>query len=321
MILHCKSPRKLSAFWIAATAMVAFTILPWSTSVFAQPQDIAVVAETDLDSEEGGSSSDLAPIASRLERQKQRKQKAQKRQTKQKMEQYGKHSHASDLDVSIDHAIESADLQRLIQATVHRALKEAQVGLKYAKSHLEEDVHVEVSRSLDELAKSDWLYSMAGKMTDTMNAFEGVSEEETEAIARHFETAMTHFGVAVEKSAQAFAKVMNSELHAIEEHFEEAEQEGHQHGSDLRASAMKALKAAGLSKKELQQVVEALDEQVGPKSTAVISEAVKQEEGPRRSKVQHRDEQVETILRKIKSLVKQLNEKVETDTDATSTSR
>ena len=341
MILHHKSPRRLSVFWIAATAIVAITILPWSTSVMARPQDNAVAAEAELEPTEEDSASDLERIERRVVRGKQLKQKRQTKQQKQKRQ----HSHASDLDVYIDQAMNDADLHRLIQSAIHRAFEEAHAGLEHAKSHVAEDAHVEVTRSVSE----------------ALEAFESVSEEEVDAIAQHIETAMVHFGEAVEKSADAFARVLETELETIEEHFGTAERDG-KHISDLLLNALKAVESAGLSKSELQHVVTALDKalenveteveihvetatdlnnsgsqkaQVSRKTSGVRSNPKRPTQPqasaqsdipattakPSKSKKMQRDQQVVAILRQIKSLVHQLEEKVESNSDDASSLR
>lgn len=317
MILHQKSPRRLSAIGMATTATVALAVLPWSAVVFAQPQKDAVVVEF-----ESGSEKDSTNDIESRDRQAARTKRSAPAESRKEKGAIGESAARS---ASIDH-VNSVDLQRLIRSAIHYALREARGGLQHAEWNSAKHIHVDASRSFDGPSNMDWLPSMLS----IVSALDNISEEEVHVIAEHIEIAVKHFGVAMERSAEAFLSVMDRELETLEQAIDEEGGDGHDSYDDPRASVLKAIES-GLSEKELLRLVRAVhdaleraDSGIALHLTTESSDgSVKPQEStdgtPRKS--HPHGGQVEAILRRIKSLVKQLEQRLKVDADATGTFR
>ncbi len=277
MILHHKSPRKLSSTGFALAVTTALVVLPWSTSFVAQAQDTAtgqadvVVAEQVKDSP-----GDRATVKQRVKKEMQRAQKqkikrekALKRteQRKARKQKNSKNVEVEITDVNTEISdLESQDIHRMVQSAIERGLQHAHESLQHVHPHVSRELPAHIAESLEELANSDWLHSL----TESLASFEGVSEEELEAIAEHIESAMEHVGEAVEKSAEAFGRAVESEMEAIEAKLESMEDLDltrdtesipvHQGSRQTMSHVMRAVQKAGLSAVDAQKVAQSVEE-------------------------------------------------------------
>lgn len=359
MILHHKSPRKLSAVGMAITAAVALAILPWSASVVAQTQDAPPTAteaaqDSDLDAEQLNQRSPKRKQRKQKQRLKQQKaeQLNQKHQVEQQQldetQQYN--TQASELTSPGDKSADVDDaMRRLIDAAVRRALRAARGGSQHAPARVPSEVPDDVAHSLKNRSKSEWLRSL----TDTLEAMEGISPKEIGEIAEEFGTAMEHFTEAVEKSAQTFGRALQTQLEASDEQLEAVDKDERPSRSGALSRVLRAVESAGIAKEEIRHVVDAVDatldnvhvdvelrnevdddtnlksskEKVDRDTNRALGRLdktqVKRRKLPKKQ-VERRDAQLEAIRRQIESLVKQLEEleeQVESDADATSTRR
>lgn len=290
MILHHKSPRRLSAIGMAITAMAAVAILPCSPSVLARPHDDTITTPGDP---KANVESSVTP--GRRQNDGQNKEHA---------------------NVFVNEPQTAADLHRLIQSAVARGIKEARGGLRQAQLQLSEDYHLEVSRSLKKLSNSDWLHAMS----DALEALDSVPDEDIEAIAEHIDTAMEHFGIAIEKSAEAFAQVFETERGTLVKKLTEDESLENQIDSALQAHVIRALESAGLAKHELWGVIDAVEKAIEKMEKHVADQELESKRG-KTARTKQTDEQVKAILHQIQTLINQLEQKTETDPHATSTFR
>ena len=333
MILHHQSPRRLSAHGTWATAFFGLAILPWSTSTLAHPDSTPQSSESILKS--AGSSQDIGSPQSAEKADQQSRQEIQQPQRIPQKQDWRKvtdriRSRPSDFRAA------GEDLQTLIHSTIRRAVREAQEGLKQAEPHIAKDVYDEVSQSLDDLSKSDWFYGI----NDTLDAIDSISDEEIDEIAEHVATAAEHFGKAVMKSTETFARVLKSELEEIEEQFDEALDSEEQRLSKSLSRLQKAVESVGPTKEAVQHMGAALAEMVekvearlknhsensrvtgADKTTSKSTVNANRKPGDEsKRKAHYREQQIRTLLRQIKSLVEQLEAKVESHADAASTIR
>ena len=180
MILHHKSPREISLMGLAMSTAVAIAILPWSTAIFAQPQE-AVKTAVAADARAGGQDSTIS-------------------------------MHSTQIAQNVaENNFDAKEMHQLIRNVIHRALKGVRGELKQAKAHIAKDIRQEVARSLQDMPRGSWMRVM----TKTLAELDGVSDEEIGAIAEHIESAMEHVGEAVDKSAQLFSRRLD-EPDAIE---------------------------------------------------------------------------------------------------------
>ena len=300
MILHHRSPRKLSTFGLAITSAVAMTILPWSTSVFAQTQDsseVTTLTETDHAAAEAKG-----------------KSKASSWKHKVKTDKIKDSLRTNAMKIA-----KSKEVQSLIQSAIRHAMQEAEVGLKQAKVHVAEETFKELTNSLEGVSVP-WPQNVAR----SLEALEGIPEEEIEVITQHIESAMKHVGIAIEKSAEAFGKAMEQELAPESDRKKTVKQR------PIRvSSAIKAAKSVPM--KDLQKVLSAMGkalENVDAEIEVHVADdqpdseklpKVRRAKTIRKQKTQRSDKDVEEILLQIKALMKQLETDVETN--ATSTRR
>ncbi len=348
MILHQKSPRKISPIGAIVLATVAFAILPFSASMVAHAQEegvaerVVAAAATNVEINDSKTK--------KLEKQKRRKARRAPRKQRTKSDDTSELKKSNELQNQDQDQVQvqaqdvnAREISQFIKTTLREAIREMRRGVSDARDELDAIANDPNAGAPRAKGQTEWFDTLAERLIGP----DGLSEEDVDAIADHAEKALQHFGTAVEKSADAIAQIMETELKAIEQDLANAEDDGAD-ANELASRTFRALESSGMTQEQLGEVTatiqnamkqlqsdlkHVMEEAPGKAAKAnkrkLKQEAAKREKAdktPRGKKrnsetIETSDEEVQSLLRQIRSLVRQLEEKVEEQADAPSARR
>ena len=348
MILHQKSPRKISPIGAIVLATVAFAILPFSASMVAHAQEEGVAEQVVAAAATNVEINDSK--TKKLEKQKKRKARRAPRKQRTKSDDTSELKKSNELQAQNQDQVQvqaqdvnAREISQFIKTTLREAIREMRRGVSDARDELDAIANDPNAGAPWAKGQTEWFDTLAERLIGP----DGLSEEDVDAIADHAEKALQHFGTAVEKSADAIAQIMETELKAIEQDLANAEDDGAD-ANELASRTLRALESSGMTQEQLGEVTATIQNAMkqlqsdlkhvmeeAPRKAAkadkreLKQEAAKREKAdktPRGKKrnsetIETSDEEVQSLLRQIRSLVRQLEEKVEEQADAPSARR
>lgn len=344
MILHQKSPRKISPIGAIVLATVAFAILPFSASMVAHAQEEGVAEQAVAAAATNVEINDSK--TKKLEKQKKRKARRAPRKQPAKSDDTSELKKSNELQAQDQDQVQDVDareISQFIKTTLREAIREMRRGVSDARDELDAIANDPNAGAPWAKGQTEWFDTLAERLIGP----DGLSEEDVDAIADHAEKALQHFGTAVEKSADAIAQIMETELKAIEQDLANAENDVAD-ANELASRTLRALESSGMTQDQLGEVTATIQNAMkqlqsdlkhvmeeAPRKAAkadkrkLKQEAAKREKAdktPRGKKrnsetIETSDEEVQSLLRQIRSLVRQLEEKVEEQADAPSARR